>query len=160
MSLRVRLFAAALAVCAGVARPVAAATPREVIQQLADQALRILDDKNASTETKRHELEDLVSPHVDWDTVTRLVLARNLSRFSPAQKEEFTKLFREHLSLTYGRSIESYNNDRVVITSDRQESDGDWTVKSKILRTGGDEVMLDYRLRKEGDEWKIIDIVP
>jgi phospholipid transport system substrate-binding protein len=160
MSKPIRLALALVALGAALAGPAGAAeTPRAVIQAITDDALKVLDDRSLDTETKRHRLEDIVYARLDFDTMTRLVLARNFTTFTPDQRTEFTQLFREHLSLTYGRSIESYNNDRVEITGDRQESDGDWTVKSKILRSGGDEVLLDYRLRQEADVWKIIDIV-
>jgi phospholipid transport system substrate-binding protein len=62
--------------------------------------------------------------------------------------------------MTYGRNIENYKNERVEVTGDRDEGRGDWTVKTKILRGGGaSDILVDYRLRKEGDEWRIIDIV-
>lgn len=134
--------------------------PRDVIQQLTDAALKVLGDKSLDAETKRHRLEELVYSRMDFDTMTKLVLARNLSRFSPEQREEFTRLFKEHLSLTYGRNIESYKNERVEIIGDRKESDGDGTVKSKIVREGGDDVMLDYRLRQKEGTWRIIDVIP
>ena len=156
----IRCLAAVLALGMALSATARAAAPRDIVQEMTDAALKVLDDRNADTETKRHKLEDIVYDRLDWDTITKLVLARNLTKFTPEQKDEFTRLFKEHLSLTYGRSIESYNNDKVTITGDHQESDGDWTVKSKILRSGGaDDVMVDYRLRKVGDGWKIIDIV-
>jgi phospholipid transport system substrate-binding protein len=157
-----RLAAAVLIVAMTCVAPPARAEdgPRDAIQQLTDAALKVLGDKSLDTETKRHRLEDLVYARMDFDTMTRLVLARNYTRFSPEQREEFTRLFKEHLSLTYGRSIESYRNERVEITADRKEPDGDWTVKSKIVRGGGDDVMLDYRLRQENGVWKIIDVIP
>ena len=150
-----------LCLAAALAAPVGAAdAPRGVIQEITDAALKVLDDPKLDTETKRHRLEDIVYAHLDFDTMTRLVLARNLTRFAPGQRGEFTQLFKEHLSLTYGRSIESYHNDRVEIGGDRQEPDGDWTVKSRIVREGGDEVLLDYRLRQKDGVWKIIDVIP
>ena len=134
--------------------------PRQVVQQLADSALAVLRDGSLSAEDKRLRIQEIVYPHMDFETMTRLVLARNLARFSPEQKAEFIRLFKEHLSLTYGRSIENYRNERVEITGDRRETDGDWTVKTKILRGGGAaDILVDYRLRKEDVGWRIIDIV-
>src|SRR5439155_717463 len=40
------------------------------------------------------------------------------------------------------------------------EGRGDCTVKTKILRGGGNaDVLVDYRLRQENDAWRIIDVV-
>ena len=159
--MRMPLVPAALVLAVALAVPAAGEQPpREVVQQMTDQALAVLGDKGLDTETKRKRLEDIALAHTDFDTITRLVLARNFSKFTPEQREEFTRLFKEHLSLTYGRSIESYNNDKVVVTSDRKEPDGDWTVKSKILRTSGEEILIDYRLRQKDGTWKVIDFTP
>ncbi len=134
--------------------------PRAIVDQITNTALKILGDQQLDTETKRHRIEDIVYAHVDFDTMSRLVLARNLSRFSEPQKTVFVNEFKEHLSLTYGKSIESYKNERVQITGDHEEARGDWTVNTKIVRgSGADDILVDYRLRKEGDVWRIIDIV-
>jgi phospholipid transport system substrate-binding protein len=135
-------------------------SPRQVVQQITDAVLAVLRDRSLDAETKRLRIQDLVYAHVDFDTMSRLVLARNYSRFSPDQRAEFTRLFKEHLSLTYGRSIENYRDEQVEVTGDHDEPDGDWTVKSRIVRGGGaDTILLDYRLRKEDGAWRIIDII-
>jgi phospholipid transport system substrate-binding protein len=134
--------------------------PRAIVEKMSRAAVDILGDKSLSSDEKRHRLEDLAYANVDFETMSRLVLARHWSQLSPAQQTEFVKLFREHLALTYGRNIESYNNEKVQVVSDHDEGRGDWTVKTKILRGGGSaDVLVDYRLRQENDAWRIIDIV-
>ena len=154
------LGAAVLAICLGTAAARAADTPRAVVQRMTEAALDVLRNKDLSNDDKRHRLEQIVYAETDFDTIARLVLARNWSRFSAAQQTEFVQLFKEHLSLTYGRSIENYRNERVEVTADHEEARGDWTVTSKILRGGGaQDIEVDYRLRKQGDAWRIIDFV-
>ena len=149
-----------LLVCTLSGAAAAADGPRAVVEAITGAALDVLGNKSFSVEDKRQRLETIVYAHVDFDTVSRLVLARNWSQFSPAQQADFVTLFKEHLSMTYGRSIENYKNERVEISGDREEARGDWTVKTKILRGGGaNDILVDYRLRKEGAAWRIIDIV-
>jgi phospholipid transport system substrate-binding protein len=138
----------------------AADAPRAVVERITNAALAVLGDKSLSVDDKRHRLEDIVYREVDFDTMSRLVLGRNWSQFKPDQQVEFVKLFKEHLSVTYGNNIENYKNERVEIVGDREEARGDWTVQTKIVRGGGSsDIQVDYRLRKQGDTWKIIDIV-
>jgi phospholipid transport system substrate-binding protein len=145
----------------GLVAPVTAAdSPRAIVQEMTDRALAVLADKSLGSEEKRHRLEAIAEQHTDFETMSKLVLGRNWSQFSPAQQTEFVKEFKEHLSVTYGRNIENYQNEKVEIVGDREEARGDWTVKSKILRGGGaNDVLVDYRLRREGDAWRVIDIV-
>jgi phospholipid transport system substrate-binding protein len=155
-----RLALAVLTVVAGLASAAQDDGPRVVVKRMTDAALDVLRDKSLSSDQKRHRLEEVVFPEVDFDTMSRLVLARNWSRFSAPQQAEFIKQFREHLSMTYGRNIENYRNERVEIVGDQDEGRGDWVVKTKILRGGGaEDILVDYRVRKQGDAWRIIDMV-
>jgi len=143
---------------AGVAR--AGESPRAIVEKMTQAAIDVLGEKGLSSEEKRHRIEDLAYANIDFDIMSHLVLARNWGRLSAAQQAEFVRLFKEHLALTYGRSIESYNNEKVEVVGERDEGRGDWTVKTKILRGGGNaDVLVEYRLRQENDAWRIIDVV-
>jgi len=151
------LLAAALAPSIAVAD---GAGPRAVVQKVSDDTLSVLGDKSLSADAKRARIEQIVYASADFDTLSRLVLARGWGEFTPAQQAEFVTEFKRHLSVTYGKNVENYNNEKVAITGDREEARGDWTVTTKILRGGGaDDVLLDYRLRQKDGQWKIIDFV-
>jgi len=160
VSIRHRTLAVvALASClAAVAR--AGDSPRAIVEKMTQAAIDVLGNKGLSSEEKRHRIEDLAGANIDFDTMSHLVLARNWGRLSAAQQAEFVTLFKEHLALTYGRNIESYNNEKVEVVGERDEGHGDWTVKTKIRRGGGNaDVLVDYRLRQQDDAWRIIDVV-
>ena len=156
--LRVVLGAALLLVATATAEA-ATSGPREVVRRLADDVLAILKTKGLATDVKRHRIEQVVYAGVDFDTLSRLVLARNWSRFTPGEQAQFQEEFKQHLSVTYGKSIDSYKNETIDITGDRGEARGDWTVKTKIVRGGPDDIVVDYRLRHVEGQWKIIDFV-
>jgi phospholipid transport system substrate-binding protein len=158
MSRPVRLALALLILLAPAAR--AGDSARAVVERMTNAALDVLRDKSLDTETKRHKLESIVYAETDFPTMSRLVLARNWEQFSPAQQTDFVEQFRQLLSVTYGRNIDNYRNERVVISGEREEARGDWTVQTKIVRGGGaSDIEVDYRLRHEGDTWRIIDVI-
>ncbi len=160
MSIRRRTLVAAAAVSCLAHAALAADSPRAIVEKMTQAAVEVLGRKDLSGEEKRHRIEDLAYANVDFETMSRLVLARNWSQLSAAQRTEFVQLFKEHLALTYGRNIENYNNEKVQVVSEHDEGRGDWTVKTKILRGGGNaDVLVDYRLRQENGAWRIIDIV-
>ena len=157
---RLALALAGLSCAFGATAAQAEDTPRTVVERVTTSAITVLGDRSLGVEDKRHRLEEIIYREVDFDTMSRLVLARNWSRFTPEQQAEFTNLFKEHLSITYGQNIENYKNERVVIVGEREESRGDWTVQSKIVRGGGSsDILVDYRLRRAGNGWKIIDMI-
>jgi phospholipid transport system substrate-binding protein len=158
---RGRLAIACALLLAGLsARARAEQSPREVVQSTSDQVLAILADKGLSKEARRDKVKEIVLQNVDFDTLSRLVLARNWSQFSPQQQQEFEREFQGHLAATYGRRLDDYHNEKVAIVGDRKEPNGDWTVQTKILRGGGsDDVVVDYRLRQSNGQWKMIDFI-
>jgi len=142
--------------CRGVG---AADSPRGTVQETADAVVAVLADKSLSTPQRRQKVEDIVYAHFDFETLSRLVLARNWKDLSPTQQQEFVSEFKQHLSMTYGKNVETYNNEKAVVTGDREEARGDWTVKTKIVRPGAEDILVDYRLRKEGNDWRMIDVI-
>ena len=144
----------------GPAHPVPAADgPSAVVERTTSGVIAILTDAKLSTDEKRKRVEDVVLASVDFETLSKLVIARNWSKFSDAQRTEFMTLFKNHLSMTYGRNVESYKNEKVTITGSREESGGDTTVKTKILRGGPGDILVDYRMRQTAGTWKIIDVI-
>ena len=133
--------------------------PRAVIERTSSAVLAVLADKSSSADEKRRKIQDIVYVEVDFETLSRLVLAQNWKRLSPEQQKEFVEQFRQHLALTYGRNVDNYHNEKVSIVGDREEKGGDWTVQSKILRGGADDISLDYRLRQKDGQWRIIDFI-
>ncbi len=139
----------------------AADSPRDVVRRMSDAVIAVLQEKNLSADAKRDKIRGIVEGYVDFETMARLVLARNWNGLDDSKQGEFTEEFKRHLSVTYGKNVETYNNEKVQITGDRDEGRGDWTVQTKILHPqgGGDDILVDYRLRQLSGEWKVIDVV-
>src|SRR5205085_6190468 len=155
-----RFFAAALLVLTSARQAPAAEKPPDVVRRLSDAVIAVLQEKGTSPDAKREKIRGIAEGFIDFDTMARLVLARNWSSLNDQQKKEFTEEFKRHLSVTYGKNVESYNNEKVQIVGDRDEGRGDWTVQTKILRPqGGGDILVDYRLRQVNGEWKVIDLV-
>jgi phospholipid transport system substrate-binding protein len=147
-----------LLVCAAPAR--AADGPRAVVQRLGDEVLAVLRAPGISNDDKRTRIEQISVRGVDFETLSKLVLARHWARFSPEEQARFQTEFRRHLSVTYGKSVDSYKNETFTILGEQDEARGDKTVKTKIVRSGGaEDILVDYRVRQVNGEWKIIDFI-
>jgi phospholipid transport system substrate-binding protein len=157
---RTSAFALAVLVAASLPSPTRADDPAAaVVERTTSGVIAILVDSSLGTDVKRKRVEDVVLASVDFETLSKLVLARNWSRFTEPQRSEFMGLFKNHLSMTYGRNVESYKNEKVQITGSRAETGGDATVKTKIVRGAPNDILVDYRLRQRDGTWKIIDVV-
>ena len=152
--------AIAVLVLLASARPAAAQTPSQVVDGLASQVIVILKNPQLDSQQKRTEIQNIAYTAIDFPTLCKLVLARNWPKFDTAQRQQFEDEFKQHLSMTYGRNVDNYKNEKVQILGERPEQHDDVTVQTKILRGGGPEdVLVDYRLRKMDSQWKIIDVI-
>ena len=136
-------------------------TPEDVIRSTAAKVIEVLADKGRSTEQKKATLDGYLDTCCDFETISKLVMAKNWRSLSTEQQKEFVTLFRQYLVATYGDNIENYKGETVVVLSGRKEARDDYTVMNKIERGSADaDLLVDYRLRlaPEG-EWKIIDVI-
>ena len=155
-------FAMVAALFSPVAVPPAAAateTPEQFVERTSNEVLAILRDSALSHDAKINKLEAMLDERSDFDTISKLVLAVHYRQFSDTQKKEFVTLLHRYLTTTYGNQIDNYANETVSIAGGRPEARGDYSVQTKIKRTTGPELSVEYRLRKVGEDWRLIDVI-
>lgn len=154
-------FVLAVASFAPVTAHVAAAaeTPEKFVERTSNDVLGILRDSTQSHDQKISRLEKMLDERSDFQTISKLVLAVHYRTFSDAQKKEFVDLLHRYLTTTYGHQIDNYANETVTVTGGRPEARDDYTVQTKIHRSRGQDLLVEYRLRKAGEGWRMIDVV-
>ena len=133
--------------------------PRAVIEQTVADALAVLEKREISKHERRSQVQQIAYAHFDFDTMSRLVLARNWNLFSPAQQAEFQREFKTFLAKSYGSRLDAYDHQRVEIVGEQKEPRGDVTIRTRILGGDFEGVAMDYRLRNRDGEWRVIDVV-
>jgi phospholipid transport system substrate-binding protein len=137
----------------------AAGPPTEVVRTTVDQVLEVLNDTSLEPQVRRGRIEDIAYARFDFDTMSKLVVARYWKTFTPEQKAEFIDEFKSFLAHTYGERIDRYSDEEVQIVGETPMKRGDVKVLTKIV--GGDYggALVEYRLR-EGDDgqWRVIDV--
>jgi len=97
--------------------PALAGEPLELLKTAADRVIAVLKDPRLkSAEQKKERVEQLkaiINPIFDYEEVARRTLAAHWRRRSPAEQEEFTKLFRAFLEKIYSDRIDHYEGERV-----------------------------------------------
>jgi phospholipid transport system substrate-binding protein len=131
---------------------------KAAVDATVDSVMAVLNDEAMPIGQKRSAIEAIAYERFDFTTISKLVLARNWRRMTPAQRQEFEQEFRRHLSVTYGDSLDRYGDETVEITDSRAERNGDVTVRSRILGTE-EPLSVDYRLRSHNGSWYVIDLI-
>ena len=131
---------------------------RATMEKTVADVLLVLDDSTLPLQTKRDRIQAIAFERFDFVTMSKLVLKRDWKKFDTAQQQEFVEQFREHLSARYGENLGKYEREKVEVTSDHTETNGDVSVKTVIRGGKFDGTPVDYRLR-QGSGWQVIDVV-
>jgi phospholipid transport system substrate-binding protein len=137
-----------------------AADPTAVVRETIDRVVEILQQTDSTRDEKLRNIESLSEERFNFSLMSKLVLGRYRKKLSEAQSADFLAEFRKHLSLTYGRRLMDFSDEKIEIGEARTEAKGDVTVSTKIVGgAAGDGVALDYRLRERDADWKVIDVI-
>jgi phospholipid transport system substrate-binding protein len=129
-----------------------------IVRETLDAAVEILEDAKLSDDQKLVRIEQLAYARFDFQTISRLVLAKGWRQMTEQQKAEFVEEFKRHLSATYGQNLLDYKNEEIVMRESRLESNGDVTVRTEVL--GAEEpIRIDYRMRGSDEAWLVIDVI-
>ena len=138
--------------------------PDELVKRTADDVLAIVKadaDIQAGDQAKIFALaEEKILPNFNFERVSRLVLGKNWTRASAEQKAVFQTEFRTLLLRTYATALSKYKNQKIEFLPLRMaEGAKTVSVKTKILQDGGQPITVNYSLAREGESWKVYDIV-
>ena len=161
----IALVALLLAVGARAAEEIdpeaAQAEAQATVRGTLDAVVAVLQDKNLSRAEREQQVEEIAYDRFDFQTIARLVLARNWKRLSAEQRSEFVDEFQQHLSLTYSKTLQSYEDETISVDRTRFEKNKDVTVRTRILGAGAEPILIDYRMRKHKKKpgWNVIDVI-
>jgi phospholipid transport system substrate-binding protein len=132
---------------------------RALVAKTLDSVLAVLRDKALPADQRRTKVENIAYANFDFETISKLVLARNWPKLSKQKQGEFVVEFKRHLSATYWKTLEDYRNEEVLVDGTRAEKNGDVTVRSTIKSERSEPIRIDYRMRKQAGGWKVIDVI-
>jgi phospholipid transport system substrate-binding protein len=145
----------------GITVPGLAGEPTEKIRQITDKILSIVSDPALKDPSKVKERRNLIRSAVDerfdWEEMARRSLARHWDQRTAEEKKEFVRLFADLLERTYMGKVEDYSGEKVRYEGETTE--GDYAVvKIKIVTKKNKDILVDYRLKKRGNDWFVYDV--
>jgi phospholipid transport system substrate-binding protein len=143
-------------------QPARAGAPTDQLRVEIDRVLKILEDPalkaDGKTIERRQRVRAVANDIFDWTETARRSLARHWQARSPAEREEFVKLFGDLLERSYISKIESYGGEKIDFLGDSVDGD-QAVVRTKIETKQGTEVPVEYRMLRRGDRWLVYDVV-
>lgn len=129
------------------------------IRTLGGDAIHMLSDKSLDPSQRESEFRRLLTAGFDVDEISRFVLGRFWRQASDAQKAEYRRLFEDYVVKAYATRLGDYSGETFAVREQRPAEEGDVVVLSEIDRPNGPPIHVDWRCRKAGDSFKIVDVV-
>lgn len=136
----------------------AAGDPGNFIQQLASQAIQVLSSPNGSLRERENRFRDLLRDDFAMEQISQFVVGPYWRRMDAGQRETYQKLFSEWVLKTYSIRLGGYSGEQFRVIKSIPSGERDVIVHTRISKAGGDGFNANWRVRQEGDRYKIIDI--
>ena len=162
MAARSVLVALVTAGAVSVAGVATAGAPTEQLRRSIELVLKVVQDPALKAEAKAAErramIRTVANEIFDFAEISRRSLGPHWRGRTPAERQEFVRLFGDLLEHAYVTKIEGYSGERILYVNEHLEGDVA-TVRTKLVTKQGTEVPLDYRMFRQGDRWRAYDVL-
>jgi phospholipid transport system substrate-binding protein len=138
-----------------------AGPPTDQLRDGVERVLTILRDPELEGEKKANQRRTAVGTAAgeifDFGEMAKRSLGQHWDQRTPAEREEFVRLFTELMERSYISKVELSSSEKINYKGDT--IDGDYAVvRTTILLTRGGEMPLDYKMHNTSDRWQVYDL--
>jgi phospholipid transport system substrate-binding protein len=158
---RIAVGLSGLLMAAVVTFAAAQTAPDVLVKSTADEVLGVIKtnkDKRALVDV----VEKKVLPNFDFQAMTRSAVGRHWRDATPTQQQALENAFRTLLVTTYTSALTQSTTSQQTVDVrplSVKPSDDDVTVKTFVNEPSRKPIAIDYRLAKNGSDWKVYDVV-
>jgi phospholipid transport system substrate-binding protein len=142
--------------------PASAGPPTDQLRSRVERVSSALEDPGLRGESnaarRLAEIRKVADDIFDFEEMAKRALGRHWEARTPAERDEFVRLFADLLRRTYYGKIERATFAKIMFQGERQQGD-DALVRTVVVLPHGDQLDLDYLLlHGAGDRWRVYDL--
>jgi len=149
-----------MAVLLAAAGTATAASPTETVQTALQQIFSQPGSpavKTVSTAQRRADIRKITESLFDFNEMSERSLGAAWTQASPADRQEFVRLFSTLIATAYMGKIDQYAGEPITYVGERVDGD-EAAVQSRVVTPKGSEVGIEYRLYRADGRWSVYDI--
>lgn len=151
--------AAPSAARAQAARSHASPEAEAFVQNGANQAIRVLQNRGESTQAKKRTFRFMIDQVADVPRISAFVLGKYRRSLSPEQQARFGQAFKEYAYNVYESRLGAYAGQKLQVTGSVERKPGDVIVSSRVVGSANGSPNVQWRLIRNGDgRWRVVDI--
>jgi len=158
--LRIASAAAATLIFLSLAFPasVLAAGPEDSVNAFHETLISTMKDGRTLSESGRYaRIEPVVHRLFDLPLMSRLAIGASWTTLSPAQQQVAIAAFGAYIAATYADRFDSFSGQRMEVVAQQPSSSG-MIVRTRIIKSNGEPVSVDYAMRQNDGAWQISDV--
>jgi phospholipid transport system substrate-binding protein len=133
--------------------------PRAVIQAFYDTLLGVMKDSRTLGFGGRYDrLKPAVTTAFNLPLMSRLSVGPQWQTLTPEQQAQLTAAFSEYTISTYANRFDDYSGERLEVLPETSAVAGGTIVQSRLIKSSGEPVTLNYLMREVDGRWQIVDV--
>jgi phospholipid transport system substrate-binding protein len=132
--------------------------PSEVVQRLYGELLDTMKQATALGARGRYQkLEPLILRTYDVPFMARLTIGSTWTGLTPDKKREAARAYGRYITAVYASQFDGYSGEKLEVLGEQKIRRG-VLVKSRIIKSDGQPVALDYMVHDNEVGWQIRDV--
>ena len=151
----------ALALAAGLLITPAHAepTPQNVVKSFYDVLLGVMRDAKALGFSGRYDrLKPAIEEAYNLPLMSRLTVGPQWQSMTPEEQAKLGVAFSQFTVATYANRFDDYSGEKFEVLPETAPSNGGVIVQTRLIKSNGEPVTLNYLMRQAGGKWQIIDV--
>ena len=146
-----------------IAIPFASAGDRgatEVVEKFHSMLLAVMKNGDKIGYQGRYDqLAPVIKSSFDIPFISRTVLGKHWESLDNEQRSRFVEAFTQLSIATYAANFDRYSGEHFKMISEKEVEGGRIRVQSRLIKSDGGQVQLDYLLHRTGGQWRIVNII-
>jgi phospholipid transport system substrate-binding protein len=146
----------------------AAVTPEEqksreeLASRMATMTLSVLQDQSKNMEAREEVLRNSFTRVMDTQWIAKFVLGNHWRTASDAQRARYAELYKEFITNVYVNNYAQSSERKIrdiKVMGIADADDEQFTTRTKLLLSTGENLSVDYRAHKLDKGYKIVDVI-
>jgi phospholipid transport system substrate-binding protein len=103
------------------------------------------------------QIEPVVQRVFDVPYMTRLAVGPQWSSLSPLQQQQVSAAFARYIAAIYAERFDSYSGEQLQVIGEQPSAAGT-IITSRIVKSNGEPVQINYLMHQNGGIWQIADV--
>jgi phospholipid transport system substrate-binding protein len=109
-------------------------------------------------EGRVQKLDPVIRKTYDLPLMARLTVGPQWTSLTPEQQQRVTEAFSKMTVNTYASRFDGYSGEKFEVSPQTSKSSNGTVVQSRLIKSDGEPISLNYLMRDENGAWKVIDV--